>query len=113
MVTQLSTTLREPVREQNTVAILLPNPNSSLPRVISVREAARLRHFRLVRFHQTKWHGFRQVGNAVSTTAVRPWDAKCRHFISYSITAEPVELETLSCWVLMGRLSAGKQNKTR
>jgi DNA (cytosine-5)-methyltransferase 1 len=31
-----------------------------------VREAARLHSFPdWFRFHQTKWHGFRQVGNAV------------------------------------------------
>ncbi|NEP62795.1 MAG: DNA cytosine methyltransferase [Symploca sp. SIO2G7] len=36
------------------------------PRVISVREAARLHSFPdWFRFHITKWHGFRQVGNAV------------------------------------------------
>ncbi len=37
-----------------------------LPRVISVREAARLHSFPdWFRFHYTKWHGFRQVGNSV------------------------------------------------
>lgn len=37
-----------------------------LPRVISVREGARLQSFPdWHRFHKTKWHGFRQVGNAV------------------------------------------------
>jgi DNA (cytosine-5)-methyltransferase 1 len=37
-----------------------------LNRVISVREAARLHSFPdWFRLHQTKWHGFRQVGNAV------------------------------------------------
>lgn len=36
------------------------------PRVISVREAARLHSFPdWFRLHVTKWHGFRQVGNAV------------------------------------------------
>lgn len=36
------------------------------PRVISVREAARLQSFPdWFRFHATKWHGFRQVGNAL------------------------------------------------
>ena len=36
------------------------------PRVISVREAARIHSFPdWFRLHQTKWHGFRQVGNAV------------------------------------------------
>ena len=35
-------------------------------RVITVREAARLHGFPdWFRFHRTKWHGFRQVGNAV------------------------------------------------
>ena len=44
-----------------------PRPiHPTLPRVISVREAARLSSFPdWFRFHQTKWHGFRQVGNAV------------------------------------------------
>jgi DNA (cytosine-5)-methyltransferase 1 len=36
------------------------------PRVISVREAARLHSFPdWFRLHSTKWHGFRQIGNAV------------------------------------------------
>lgn len=37
------------------------------PRVITVREAARLHSFPdWFRLHATKWHGFRQVGNAVA-----------------------------------------------
>lgn len=37
-----------------------------LPRVLSVREAARLHSFPdWFRLHWTKWHGFRQVGNAL------------------------------------------------
>ncbi|MBA3865973.1 MAG: DNA cytosine methyltransferase [Solirubrobacterales bacterium] len=44
-----------------------PRPiHPSLPRVITVREAARLHSFPdWFRFHPTKWHGFRQVGNAL------------------------------------------------
>ncbi|NER22687.1 MAG: DNA cytosine methyltransferase [Symploca sp. SIO1B1] len=44
-----------------------PRPiHPQYPRVISVREAARLHSFPdWFRFHRTKWHGFRQVGNAV------------------------------------------------
>jgi DNA (cytosine-5)-methyltransferase 1 len=44
-----------------------PRPiHPKYPRVISVREAARLHSFPdWFRFHVTKWHGFRQVGNAV------------------------------------------------
>lgn len=42
------------------------------PRVISVREAARLHSFPdWFRFHVTKWHGFRQVGNAVPPLLAR------------------------------------------
>ena len=37
-----------------------------LPRVITVREAARLHGYPdWFRFHATKWHGFRQIGNSV------------------------------------------------
>jgi DNA (cytosine-5)-methyltransferase 1 len=36
------------------------------PRVITVREAARLHSYPdWFRFHSTKWHGFRQIGNSV------------------------------------------------
>lgn len=44
----------------------------SSPRVISVREAARLHGFPdWFGFHATKWHGFRQVGNAVPPPLAR------------------------------------------
>lgn len=44
-----------------------PRPiHPTSPRVISVREAARLHSFPdWFRLHRTKWHGFRSVGNAV------------------------------------------------
>jgi DNA (cytosine-5)-methyltransferase 1 len=44
-----------------------PRPiHPTSPRVISVREAARLHSFPdWFRLHWTKWHGFRQVGNAI------------------------------------------------
>ncbi|HAX79300.1 MAG TPA: DNA (cytosine-5-)-methyltransferase [Cyanobacteria bacterium UBA11372] len=50
-----------------------PRPiHPTLPRVISVREAARLHSFPdWFRFHTTKWHGFRQVGNAVPPLLAR------------------------------------------
>jgi len=42
------------------------------PRVIAVREAARLHGFPdWFSFHATKWHGFRQVGNAVPPPLAR------------------------------------------
>jgi len=44
----------------------------SSPRVIAVREAARLHGFPdWFGFHETKWHGFRQVGNAVPPPLAR------------------------------------------
>jgi DNA (cytosine-5)-methyltransferase 1 len=48
-------------------AFTSPRPiHPTLPRVISVREAARLHSFPdWFRLHSSKWHGFRQVGNAV------------------------------------------------
>jgi DNA (cytosine-5)-methyltransferase 1 len=48
-------------------AFTSPRPvHPALPRVLTVREAARLHSFPdWFRLHRTKWHGFRQVGNAV------------------------------------------------
>lgn len=50
-----------------------PRPiHPMLSRVISVREAARLHSFPdWFRFHWTKWHGFRQVGNALPPRLAR------------------------------------------
>lgn len=43
-----------------------------LPRVITVREAARLHSYPdWFRFHATKWHGFRQIGNSVPPLLAR------------------------------------------
>jgi len=42
------------------------------PRVITVREAARLHSYPdWFRFHSTKWHGFRQIGNSVPPILAR------------------------------------------
>jgi DNA (cytosine-5)-methyltransferase 1 len=48
-------------------AFTAPRPiHYSLPRCISVREAARLHTFPdWFQFHRTIWHGFREIGNAV------------------------------------------------
>ncbi len=49
-------------------AFTSPRPiHPHLPRVLSNREAARLHSFPdWFRLHTTKWHGFRQIGNAVA-----------------------------------------------
>ncbi|MFB2917503.1 MULTISPECIES: DNA cytosine methyltransferase [Aerosakkonema] len=51
----------------NLGAFTSPRPiHPFLPRCITVREAARLHSYPdWFRFHVTKWHGFRQVGNSV------------------------------------------------
>jgi len=42
------------------------------PRVISVREGARIQSFPdWINFHTTKWHGFRQIGNSVCPLMAR------------------------------------------
>jgi DNA (cytosine-5)-methyltransferase 1 len=48
-------------------AFTAPRPiHYSVPRCISIREAARLHTFPdWFRFHSTVWHGFREIGNAV------------------------------------------------
>jgi DNA (cytosine-5)-methyltransferase 1 len=48
-------------------AFTSPRPiHPFLPRVITVREAARIHSYPdWFRFHVTKWHGFRQIGNSV------------------------------------------------
>lgn len=62
----LSNTLRAGTGSERG-AFTSPRPiHPTLPRVISVREAARLHSFPdWFRFHASKWHGFRQIGNAV------------------------------------------------
>lgn len=50
-----------------------PRPiHPTSPRVITVREAARLHGYPdWFRFHATKWHGFRQIGNSVPPLLAR------------------------------------------
>jgi DNA (cytosine-5)-methyltransferase 1 len=54
-------------------AFTSPRPiHPRLPRVITVREAARLHSYPdWFRFHATKWHGFRQIGNSVPPLLAR------------------------------------------
>ena len=58
------------------------------PRCISVREGARLQGFPdWFRFHETKWHGFRQVGNSVSPIVAK-------HVANEIVRCYELELET-------------------
>ncbi len=62
----ISNTLRAGTAS-NRGAFTSPRPiHPVLPRCITVREAARLHSYPdWFRFHVTKWHGFRQIGNSV------------------------------------------------
>ena len=62
----LCTTLRAGTAS-NRGAFTSPRPiHPTTPRCITVREAARLHSYPdWFRFHATKWHGFRQIGNSV------------------------------------------------
>jgi DNA (cytosine-5)-methyltransferase 1 len=75
----LSNTLRAGTGSERG-AYTSPRPiHPFLPRVISVREAARLHSFPdWFRLHGTKWHGFRQVGNSVPPLLGRAVAAEIR-----------------------------------
>jgi DNA (cytosine-5)-methyltransferase 1 len=83
-------------------AFTSPRPlHPHLPRVLSNREAARLHSFPdWFRLHTTKWHGFRQIGNAVAPLVGR---AVGRQVIVALNTKplKPVELVALGdSWLL-------------
>jgi DNA (cytosine-5)-methyltransferase 1 len=62
------------------------------PRCITVREAARLHSYPdWFRFHVTKWHGFRQIGNSVPPLLARAIASKVREaFSAPKKSANPV-----------------------
>ena len=76
----------------NKGAFTSPRPiHPFVPRCITVREAARLHSYPdWFRFHPTKWHGFRQIGNSVppllaqavageiiKSLGIEPFQTKC------------------------------------
>ena len=68
----ISNTLRAGT-PSNRGAFTAPRPiHPDYPRCITVREAARLHSYPdWFRFHSTKWHGFRQIGNSVPPLLAR------------------------------------------
>ena len=76
-------------------AFTSPRPlHPDRPRVLSNREAARLHSFPdWFRFHTTKWHGFRQIGNAVAPLVGRAVGAEVIERWAYpSRATKPIEL---------------------
>jgi DNA (cytosine-5)-methyltransferase 1 len=63
------------------------------PRCITVREAARLHSYPdWFRFHVTKWHGFRQIGNSVPPLLARAVASKVRE--AFATTKKPLRAIT-------------------
>lgn len=62
------------------------------PRVITVREAARLHSYPdWFRFHSTKWHGFRQIGNSVPPLLGRAVASE----IAKALAVKPIKPEAI------------------
>jgi DNA (cytosine-5)-methyltransferase 1 len=74
-------------------AFTSPRPiHPEAPRCITVREAARLHSYPdWFRFHGTKWHGFRQVGNSVPPLLGRVVAAQLATVLGVSATAPTSE----------------------
>ena len=66
-----------------------PRPiHPTLPRVITVREAARIHSYPdWFRFNKTKWHGFREIGNSVPPRLARAVGLQIMH----ALGADPVK----------------------
>ncbi|PSB65242.1 DNA (cytosine-5-)-methyltransferase, partial [Chroococcidiopsis cubana CCALA 043] len=67
------------------------------PRCITVREAARLHSYPdWFRFHQTKWHGFRQVGNSVPPLLAQAIAREILRVLGI-VPVKPKETQQLGC----------------
>lgn len=80
-------------------AFTSPRPiHPTVPRVITVREAARLHSYPdWFRFHATKWHGFRQIGNSVPPLLARAVGGQIMKLCAKSQKSRP------RCWRLETR----------
>ena len=88
-----------------------PRPiHYKLPRVITVREAARLHSYPdWFRFHSTKWHGFRQVGNSIPPLLGRVIGSK----IIDALELDPIIPDDLVPLGNASSLSLGSQDAAR
>ena len=75
-------------------AFTSPRPiHPTLPRVITNREAARLHSYPdWFRFHVTKWHGFRQIGNSVPPLLGHAVAREVARAIDYSPQVPPAKI---------------------
>ncbi len=81
----------------NRGAFTAPRPiHPFMPRCITVREAARLHSYPdWFRFHSTKWHGFRQIGNSVPPLLARAVALKIMQILEVQVS-KPEEVIQLN-----------------
>ncbi len=74
-------------------AFTSPRPiHPFIPRCITVREAARLHSYPdWFRFHATKWHGFRQIGNSVPPLLARAVAAEVIKALDFKPVSKPTD----------------------
>ena len=78
----------------NRGAFTAPRPiHPEQPRCITVREAARLHSYPdWFRFHSTKWHGFRQIGNSVPPLLARAVAQQLREVLGVELSPPSEEI---------------------
>ncbi len=78
----------------NRGAFTAPRPiHPEQPRCITVREAARLHSYPdWFRFHSTKWHGFRQIGNSVPPLLARAVAAQLIEVLDVKLSTPSKEI---------------------
>ena len=78
----------------NRGAFTAPRPiHPEQPRCITVREAARLHSYPdWFRFHSTKWHGFRQIGNSVPPLLARSVAAQLLEVLGLELSPPSEEI---------------------
>ncbi len=81
------------------------------PRVITVREAARLHSYPdWFRFHATKWHGFRQIGNSVPPHLARAVGHAVRAALEEPAIRIEERIETGNPWLLTPTMSEAAEH---
>ena len=96
----------------NRGAFTSPRPiHPYTPRCITVREAARLHSYPdWFRFHVTKWHGFRQVGNSVPPLLAKAVATEIIRVLGLSIV-KPIQTKQLGNteWLQLNMSSSAKK----
>ena len=95
----------------NRGAFTAPRPiHPEQPRCITVREAARLHSYPdWFRFHSTKWHGFRQIGNSVPPLLARAVAAQLIEVLGVQLSTPSHEIILKNSDVLKIKMVAASE----